>query len=80
MRIIGFVLVDEDVSALGPSVETGANVPGQREVNPLPDEGILITYYIYNYQLAAFSFIRLPCFQDRAGPCGAVVRRRGGAG
>jgi hypothetical protein len=27
MRIIGFVLADEDVSAPGPSVETGAGVP-----------------------------------------------------
>jgi hypothetical protein len=33
MRITGFVLADEDVSAPGPSVETGASVPGQREVN-----------------------------------------------
>ena len=28
MRITGFVLADEDVSAPGPSVETGASVPG----------------------------------------------------
>ena len=28
MRITGFVLADEDVSAPGPSMETGANVPG----------------------------------------------------
>ena len=28
MRIIGFVLADEDVSAPGPVVETGASVPG----------------------------------------------------
>ena len=28
MRSSGFVLADEDVSAPGPSVETGANVPG----------------------------------------------------
>jgi hypothetical protein len=28
MRITGFVLADEDVSAPGPSVETGAGVPG----------------------------------------------------
>ena len=28
MRIIGFVLADEDVSAPGPVVETGANVSG----------------------------------------------------
>ena len=33
MRGRGFVLADEDVSAPGPSVETGASVPGQREVN-----------------------------------------------
>ena len=33
MRITGFVLADEDVGAPGPSVETGAGVPGQREVN-----------------------------------------------
>ena len=33
MRRSGFVLADEDVSAPGPSVETGAGVPGQREVN-----------------------------------------------
>ena len=33
MRITGFVLADEDVSAPGPSVETGASVPGQRDVN-----------------------------------------------
>ena len=33
MRITAFVLADEDVSAPGPSVETGAGVPGQREVN-----------------------------------------------
>ena len=33
MRITGFVLADEDVSAPGPSVETGAGVSGQREVN-----------------------------------------------
>ena len=33
MRITGFVLADEDVSAPGPSVETGADVSGQREVN-----------------------------------------------
>ncbi len=26
--------------ALGPSVETGAGVPGQREVDSLPDEGL----------------------------------------
>jgi hypothetical protein len=32
MRIIGFVLADEDLSAPGPSVETGAGGPGQREV------------------------------------------------
>ena len=40
MRITGFVLADEDVSAPGPSVETGAGVPGQREVDSLLDEGI----------------------------------------
>jgi hypothetical protein len=28
MRITGFVLADEDVSAPGPIVETGAGVPG----------------------------------------------------
>ena len=28
MGITGFVLADEDVSAPGPSVETGASVPG----------------------------------------------------
>ncbi len=28
MRITGFVLADEDVSAPGPSEETGAGVPG----------------------------------------------------
>ena len=28
MRITGFVLADEDVSAPGPVVETGAGVPG----------------------------------------------------
>ena len=33
MRRSGFVLADEDVSAPGPSVETGASVPGQRDVN-----------------------------------------------
>ena len=33
MGITGFVLADEDVSAPGPSVETGASAPGQREVN-----------------------------------------------
>ena len=33
MRRSGFVLADEDVSAPGPSVETGAGVSGQREVN-----------------------------------------------
>ena len=32
MRITGFVLADEDVSAPGPVVETGAGVTGQREV------------------------------------------------
>ena len=40
MRITGFVLADEDVSDPGPVVETGANVPGQREVDSLLDEGI----------------------------------------
>jgi hypothetical protein len=40
MRITGFVLADEDVSAPGPVVEIGANVPGQREVNQFPDEGL----------------------------------------
>jgi hypothetical protein len=35
MRITGFVLADEDVSAPGPVVETGASGPGQREVNQL---------------------------------------------
>ena len=33
MRRSGFVLADEDVSAPGPNVKTGAGVPGQREVN-----------------------------------------------
>ncbi len=33
MGITGFVLADEDVSAPGPVVETGASVPGQRELN-----------------------------------------------
>ena len=28
MRVRGFVLADEDVSAPGPMVETGATVPG----------------------------------------------------
>ena len=33
MRRSGFVLADEDVSAPRPSVEPGAGVPGQRDVN-----------------------------------------------
>ena len=40
MRITGFVLADEDVSAPGPVVETGAGVPGQRDADSLLDEGI----------------------------------------
>jgi hypothetical protein len=44
MRITGFVLADEDVSAPGPSVETGAGVPCQREVDSLPDEGSPLFY------------------------------------
>ena len=41
MRITAFVLADEDVSAPGPSVETGAGVPGQREVNQLPCRALI---------------------------------------
>ena len=44
MRITGFVLADEDVSAPGPSVETGAGKPGQWEVDSLPDEGLPLFY------------------------------------
>ena len=44
MRITGFLLADEDVSAPGPSVETGAIVLGQREVDSLPDEGLPLFY------------------------------------
>ena len=44
MRRSGFVLADEDVSAPGPSVETGASVPGQREVDSLLDEGLPLFY------------------------------------
>ena len=34
MRITGFVLADEDVSAPGPRVETGGTVPGYSGVLP----------------------------------------------